>query len=130
MSDPKTNSTTNTTVNHQVTDSIKAINDLIKDSPETDLSLMAYQVMTQAAGMAMLNVVNQQQQLYMLHNSVTTVAAKSMLESNPADAVKLMNETIENTDVSKSILELKSLMDELTASYNNLKNAAKSNKKE
>lgn len=130
MSDPKTNSTTNTTANHQVTDSIKAINDLIKDSPETDLSLMAYQVMTQAAGMAMLNVVNQQQQLYMLHNSVTTVAAKSMLESNPADAVKLMNETIENTDVSKSILELKSLMDELTASYNNLKNAAKSNKKE
>lgn len=114
-------SKTTSTVNSQVTDSIKAINGLLKDNLDADLSLMAYQVMTQAAGMAMLNVVNQQQQLYTLQNTVTTVAAKAMLESNPEEAVKLMNDAVKNSNVTENIKELKSLMDELTSSYNNLK---------
>lgn len=129
MSTSTNNSTkTASTVNSQVTDSIKAINGLLKENPDADLSLMAYQVMTQAAGMAMLNVVNQQQQLYTLQNTVTTVAAKAMLESNPEEAVKLMNDAVKNSNVTENIKELKSLMDELTSSYNNLKQKVNTHK--
>lgn len=104
------------TVNSQITDSLKAISDLIKEQSNQDLNGMGYQVMTQAAGMAMLNIVNQQQQLHILQNTVVTVAAKAMLESNPEEAVKLMEQTIANNNVAKSIQDLKTIIDDLNSS--------------
>ena len=88
---------------------------------------MGYQVLTQAAGMAMLNIVNQQQQLHILQNTVVTVAAKSMLESNPEEAVKLMEQTIANNNVAKSIQDLKTIIDDLNSSLTsgNTKNTSK-----
>lgn len=115
--------TDNSTVNSQITDSLKAISDLIKEQSNHDLNGMGYQVMTQAAGMAMLNIVNQQQQLHILQNTVVTVAAKAMLESNPEEAVKLMEQTIANNNVAKSIQDLKTIIDDLNASLEGDKKA-------
>ena len=117
----------NSTVNSQITDSLKAISDLIKEQSNHDLNGMGYQVLTQAAGMAMLNIVNQQQQLHILQNTVVTVAAKSMLESNPEEAVKLMEQTIANNNVAKSIQDLKTIIDDLNSSLTsgNTKNTSK-----
>ena len=117
----------NSTVNSQITDSLKAISDLIKEQSNHDLNGMGYQVLTQAAGMAMLNIVNQQQQLHILQNTVVTVAAKSMLESNPEEAVKLMEQTIAHNNVAKSIQDLKTIIDDLNSSLTsgNTKNTSK-----
>jgi transcription elongation factor len=100
-------------VNDQVVDSIKEINSLLEDG-RGNLDSISSQILTQAAGMAMLNVVNQQQQMFMLQNTVTTVAAKAMLESNPLDAVKMMEEVMNNNSAASSIKELQDLVDRLT----------------
>jgi len=112
------NKQTKSAINDQIADSITTIQDLLKTHSDGNLSIMAHQVMTQATGMAMLNLVNQQQQLYALQNTVTTVAVKSMLASNPEEAVKLMNETIKNNNFTENYKEIKDLMDELSNSYN------------
>ena len=105
-------------INDQIADSVSSIQEFLKKHSDDNLSIMAHQVMTQATGMAMLNLVNQQQQLYTLQNTVTTVAVKSMLTSNPEEAVKLMNETVKNNNFSENYKEIKKLMDELSSSYN------------
>lgn len=118
MSDPANNNTKekssshssqSSTVNSQIIDSIKEINELMKNQ-EGDLKTISNQIFTQAAGMAMLNIVNQQQQMYILQNTVTTVAAKAILESNPEEAVKMMNSVLENSNTTQSLKDLKDLM--------------------
>lgn len=102
----------NSSVNSQVIDSIKEINSLLEEG-STNLNAISNQLLTQATGMAMLNVVNQQQQLFMLQNTVTTAAAKVMLESNPLEAVKLMDEMVKNNNAASSIKELQELINEM-----------------
>lgn len=99
-----------TTVNRQVVDSIKEINNLLREG-EFNLNGVSNQLVIQAAGMAMLNIVNQQQQLYSIQNAATTVAIKEMLTSSPQEAIQLMNETIKNMKLTESIKDLKELMD-------------------
>ncbi|NQY30273.1 MAG: RebB family R body protein [Flavobacteriaceae bacterium] len=112
---------TKSAINDQIADSIITIQELFKKHSGGDLNIMAHQVMTQATGMAMLNLVNQQQQLYTLQNTVTTVAVKAMLASNPEDAVKLMNETVKNNNFAENYKEIKILMDELSKSYSEIR---------
>lgn len=108
----ESNSSQKSSVNSQVIDSIKEINSLLKEG-DTNLTSISNQILTQATGMAMLNVVNQQQQLFMLQNTVTTVAAKAMLESSPLEAVKLMDDVIKSNNAANSIKELQTLINEL-----------------
>jgi hypothetical protein len=108
----ESNSSQNSSVNSQVIDSIKEINNLLKEGG-TNLDAISNQILTQATGMAMLNVVNQQQQLFMLQNTVTTVAAKAMLESSPLEAVKLMDDVVKNSNAATSIKELQELINEM-----------------
>lgn len=119
MSGPQTDSANsnkedskNSTVNSQIIDSIKEINELIGDQ-EGDLKAVANQVLTQAVSMAMLNIVNQQQNMYILQNTVTTVAVKNMLSSNPEEAVKMMNTVMESNNVATDLKDLKDLLSDL-----------------
>jgi len=119
MSDSKANSTKSdetssakSTVNSQIIDSINEINKILTEQGG-DVKGISNQVLTQAASMAMLNIVNQQQQMYILQNTVTTVAVKAMLESNPEEAVKLMNSVLENNHVAKDLKDLKDLLSEI-----------------
>ena len=115
--DPKT-----TSLNDQIKDSIAAMQDAIKNNSDEDIALMTYLIMAQSAGLAMLNAVNQQQQMYILQNAVTTAAAKSALNSSPEDAIKIVNDAIKNSNVLETFSGLKSFMDDLTKTYNDLKN--------
>lgn len=109
---PSNNDSAKSSINSQIIDSIKEVNELLAEG-EKNLNAVSNQVLTQAAGMAMLNMVNQQQQMYILQNTVTTVAAKAMLESNPEEAVKMMNSVIENNSITNGLKELKDLMHDL-----------------
>lgn len=100
-------------VNKQIIDSIKAMNTLLKDGGDDSLHAMGQQVLTQAASIAMLNMVNQQQQLYILQNTATTVAVKSMLESKPDEAMKIMNASLSNINILGNLKEFSELMSEI-----------------
>jgi len=108
----ESNAAQNTSVNSQVIDSIKEINRVLENG-NTNLSIVSNQLLTQATGMAMLNIVNQQQQLFMLQNTVTTVAAKAMLASSPLEAVKLMDDVVKRNNAASAIKELQELMNEM-----------------
>jgi hypothetical protein len=112
-SQSKSSSSQTSNVNSQIIDSIKEINELLNNQEE-ELKSISNQVLTQTVSMAMLNVVNQQQQLYILQNTATTVAVKAMLESNPEEAVKLMNSVIDSNNVTQELKDLKDLLADLT----------------
>ena len=106
--------TSNRTVNSQIIDAIKQVNDFLKNS-DFSLESVSNQIAAQAVGLAMVNIVNQQQQLHTLQNAVTTSAAKAMLTSNPQEAVQMMNEVVKENNITNSLKELKELMVELKA---------------
>lgn len=102
------------TINNQIIDAIKSINALLKDADNDSLEVIGNQVLVQAASLAMLNMVNQQQQLYILQNTATTVAVKAMLETNPEEALKIMNDTVNNNNIISSLTDFEKIIKELT----------------
>ncbi|MFA5925144.1 MAG: RebB family R body protein [Methylococcaceae bacterium] len=116
-----TETSKNTSLNDQIADSISAMQHLITSSSDEGITLMTYQIMAQATGLAMLNAVNQQQQMYILHNAVTAATAKAALDSKPEEAIKIINEAMNNSNILETFNGLKNFMDELTKTYNALK---------
>lgn len=108
------------TINDQITDSIAQINAIIMDSEGSNVRAMTYQVMAHTIAMSMYNTVFQQQQMYVLQNATTTAAIKEALKSNPADAVKIAQAAIIDCDLTKTISQLKTLMDELNETYKDI----------
>lgn len=108
-------------LNEQILDSISSMKNLIGENAGENISLISYQIMAQAAGLAMLNAVNQQQQIYILQNAATTATVKSVLESKPEEAIKIINEVVKNNNVLETFNGLKKFMDDLTESYNDIK---------
>ncbi|WP_298879083.1 hypothetical protein [uncultured Polaribacter sp.] len=109
---PETNNNSGKTVNSQIIDAIKQVNGFLKDS-SFSLDSISNQITTQAASIAMMNIVQQQQQLHTLQNAVTAAAAKAMLNSSPQEAIQLMNDVIKENNVTNSLKDLKELIDGL-----------------
>ncbi|WP_298515652.1 RebB family R body protein [uncultured Kordia sp.] len=101
-------------INNQIEDAIKSINTLLKSADNDNLELIANQALVEAASLAMLNMVSQQQQLYMLQNAATTVAVKAMLETNPEEALKIMNQTIENNNITASLSDFEKVIRQIS----------------
>ena len=112
---PEVNNNSGKTVNTQIIDAIKQVNSLLKDS-SFSLDSISNQITTQASSIAMMNIVQQQQQLYTLQNAVTAAAAKAMLNSSPQEAIQLMNDVIKENNVTNSLKDLKELIDSLNSS--------------
>lgn len=110
--------TSNSKVNAQIIDAIKQVNAFLGDS-DFSLDSISNQLTSQAVGVAMMNIVNQQQQLYTLQNAVTTAAAKSMLNSSPQEAIQLMNEVVKENNLTNSLKDLKQMIDEIKNPKNN-----------
>lgn len=106
------NNSSGKTVNSQIIDAIKQVNGFLKDS-SFSLESISGQITAQAASIAMMNIVQQQQQLHTLQNAVTAAAAKAMLNSSPQEAIQLMNDVIKENNVTNSLKDLKELMYEL-----------------
>jgi polysaccharide deacetylase 2 family uncharacterized protein YibQ len=110
-------------LNDQISDSIAQINALLLDSEGSNVRAMTYQVMAHTIAMSMYNTVYQQQQMYVLQNATTTAAITEALKSNPAEAVKIAQAAIIGSDLTKTISQLKTLMDELNVTYSDIKSS-------
>jgi hypothetical protein len=81
----------------------------------------AEQLMVLTLTLAMQNAVAQQQQLYMLQNAATTALVKALLESGPdgasrwGEALQLVREAFSAVDVSKTLVRLQQMLEQLTA---------------
>jgi Killing trait len=108
-------------VNDQIRDSISQISEIMRDGEGSTVRAMSYQVMAHTIAMSMYNTVHQQQQLYVLQNAATTAAIKEALKSNPAEAAKIAQQAIIDTDLTTTISQLKTMMDELNQTYKDIK---------
>jgi len=106
-------------VNDQVRDAVEQINAMLEDGG-SNVRAMSYQVMAHTIGLSLYAAVHQQQQLFILKNAVTTAAVKKALANDPADAMKLIEEASASSDLAKTIEQLKTLMDDLNATYSDL----------
>jgi Killing trait len=111
-------------INDQIRDSVEQINQLLQSGDSSTVRAMTYQIMAHSIALSLYNTVHQQQQMYILQNAVTTAAVQDALKSNPAEAIKLSQQVIADSDLTTTISRLKQLMDELNDSYGDF--AAKS----
>ena len=109
-----------TSINDQVTDSVAELQKMLLENKEGNMQAISYQIMAHAAGLAMLNAVYQQQQMYILQNAVTTATAKAVLESKPDEAVKIVKEFMNENDLLKTFSGLKDFMDDLNKTYEDI----------
>lgn len=101
-----------TAVNNRDADPVRQTSDLLEGGAATGPAA-AQLLMAHAVGIAMLNVVAQQQQQHILQNALVTAAAKAALESRTEEAVRLAREAMTGMDVVATLRGLKDLMREL-----------------
>lgn len=106
--------------NDQIRDSVAQINALIHDEDGRNIRAMSYQIMAHSLALSLYSAVHQQQQMYILQNATTTAAVKEALKSSPADAMELIQKTINGNDLSKTISDLVLLMDKLNETYSDI----------
>lgn len=107
-------------LNDQIRDAVSQMNALLLDDGARNIRAMSYQVMAHSIALSLYNTVHQQQQIYMLQNATTTAAIKEALKSNPADAIKLAQQAVADSDLTNTIGRLKTLLDELNQTYRDL----------
>lgn len=112
-------------LNDQIRDSVAQINKLLDDGG-SNVRAMSYQLMVHTIGLSLYNAVHQQQQLYMLKNAVTTAAVRKALESDPSEAIKLIEQAAADGALTDTIAKLKAMMDDLNATYADVTGAAQS----
>ncbi len=111
-----------TSINDQIADSVASLQKMLLENKEGNMQALSYQIMAHAAGLAMLNAVNQQQQMYILQNAVTTATAKAALESKPEEAVSILKDLMNENDLLQTFSGLKSFMDDLNKTYQDIIN--------
>lgn len=120
-----------TTLNDQIKDSIEQMQAMLADSSSAgNTRAFSYQLMAHSIGLAMYNTVQQQQQMYILQNAVTTAATKAILEASPQEALALAREGFGSQDILATLKELKQCMDDLHSTYHGAKEDVASSAKE
>lgn len=117
-----------TSINDQIADSVAELQKMLLDNKDGNMQALSYQIMAHSAGLAMLNAVFQQQQMYIIQNAVTTATAKAVLESKPEEAVKIVKEFMNENDLLKTFSGLKDFMDDLNNTYEDVINKSPENK--
>ena len=103
--------------NDQIADSIRQVTSMNLGSEAAVNQAITYQILTQAVGLAMHNAVAQQQHNYMLRNALVTAVAKALLETNPSEAIKLVDVAFGNDDIEGVLERLHGLMERVEAKH-------------
>jgi len=93
-------------------DSIEEIQKMVFGISDEFYQSASQSMSTHAIGLAMQNAVAQQQEQYILRNSIITAAAKSILESNPKDINSFVEQLLPD-DIVETISGLQKLLDEI-----------------
>tara|TARA_R110000850_G_scaffold151640_11_gene274659 strand:- start:6835 stop:7074 length:240 start_codon:yes stop_codon:yes gene_type:complete len=72
-----------------------------------------YQQMAHSVGLALQNVIAQQQHSYSIHNAITIAASKQLLSSDPAAAAKASQDLINGSAIPENLAALQAVVNEL-----------------
>ena len=100
-------------VNSQITGAIAQTNlSVLGDAPSEAMAIL-YQKMAHSVGLALQNVIAQQQHSYSIHNAITIAASKQLLSSDPAAAAKASQDLIAGSAIPENLAALQAVVNEL-----------------
>jgi len=105
--------TEETYVNSQVTDAVAQTSmKVLGDAPAEAVGIL-YQQMAHSIGLALQNVIAQQQHSYTIHNAITLAASRQLLTVDPLAAAKASQELMADSSITENLAALQSVVSEM-----------------
>ncbi|TNE37273.1 MAG: R body protein [Alphaproteobacteria bacterium] len=105
--------TTDSFVNSQITGAVAQANlSVLGDAPAEAMAIL-YQQMAHTVGLALQNVIAQQQHSYSIHNAITIAASKQLLSTDPAAAAKASQDLIAGSAIPENLAALQAVVNEI-----------------
>lgn len=100
-------------VNSQITDAIGQTSlSVVGEAPAEAVGIL-YQQMAHSIGLAMQNVISQQQHSYSIHNAITLAASRQLITSDPAAAARASQALINDSAVADNLAAIQSVVNKL-----------------
>ncbi|MEP3246630.1 MAG: RebB family R body protein [Sneathiella sp.] len=100
-------------VNSQVTDAVAQTSLKVVGEAPAEAVGMLYQQMAHSIGLALQNVIAQQQHSYSIHNAITLAASRQLLTSDPAAAARASQDLIAGSAVTENLAALQAVVNEM-----------------
>ncbi|GLQ06693.1 RebB family R body protein [Sneathiella chinensis] len=100
-------------VNSQVTDAITQTSMKVVGEAPAEAMAILYQQMAHSIGLALQNVIAQQQHSYSIHNAITLAASRQLLTTDPAAAAKASQELVAGSAITENLSALQAVVNEL-----------------
>ncbi|OUR80223.1 hypothetical protein A9Q83_02000 [Alphaproteobacteria bacterium 46_93_T64] len=105
--------TEETYVNSQVTDAVAQTSMKVLGEAPAEAVGILYQQMAHSIGLALQNVIAQQQHSYTIHNAITLAASRQLLTVDPAAAAKASQELMADSAVTDNLAALQSVVSKM-----------------
>jgi len=100
-------------INSQVTDAISQTSlKVLGEAPAEAVGIL-YQQMAHSVGLALQNVIAQQQHSYSIHNAITLAASRQLITTDPAAAAKASQALITDSAVADNLTAIQSVVDKM-----------------
>ena len=102
--------TEETYVNSQVTDAVAQTSMKVLGEAPAEAVGVLYQQMAHSIGLALQNVIAQQQHSYTIHNAITLAASRQLLTVDPIAAAKASQDLMEDSSITDNLVALQSIV--------------------
>jgi Killing trait len=102
-----------TYVNSQVTDAVAQTSMKVIGEAPAEATGILYQQLAHSLGLALQNVIAQQQHSYSIHNAVTLAASRQLLTTDPAAAAKASQELIAGSSITDNLAALQTVVNDM-----------------
>ncbi|MEH6494321.1 MAG: RebB family R body protein [Pseudomonas marincola] len=102
--------TEETYVNSQVTDAVAQTSMKVLGEAPAEAVGVLYQQMAHSIGLALQNVIAQQQHSYTIHNAITLAASRQLLTVDPIAAAKASQDLMEDSSITDNLIALQSIV--------------------
>ena len=100
-------------INSQVTDAISQTSlKVLGEAPAEAVGIL-YQQMAHSVGLALQNVIAQQQHSYSIHNAITLAASRQLITTDPIAAAKASQSLITDSAVADNLTAIQSVVDKM-----------------
>ena len=100
-------------INSQVTDAISQTSVKVLGEAPAEAVGILYQQMAHSIGLALQNVVAQQQHSYSIHNAITLAASRQLIATDPAAAAKASQDLINSSATNENLAALQEVVSNL-----------------
>ena len=102
--------TEETYVNSQVTDAVAQTSMKVLGEAPAEAVGVLYQQMAHSIGLALQNVIAQQQHSYTIHNAITLAASRQLLTVDPIASAKASQDLMEDSSITDNLVALQSIV--------------------